>query len=134
MRRDAFELYKELVCDFSASNNLSQEEIDQCVHIMFDLEDASIVYDLRSHYAEKAKFDQFWPCTKEYTEKKVGKTVDDQQHSTVVHIAKAISIRDLCEKVVERCPPNPPILVMNGFTYSYPLLANHMHNYDTKAI
>ena len=61
MRRDAIELfglvsprtkksvvrrlYKELVCDSSASTNLSQEEVDQRVQIiMFDLEDASFVY------------------------------------------------------------------------------------------
>ena len=59
MRRDAFELfglvspntrksvirrlYKELVCDSSASANLSQEENDQRVQTMFNLEDASFV-------------------------------------------------------------------------------------------
>ena len=125
MRRDAFELfglvsprtkksvvrclYKELVCDSSASTNLSQEEVDQRVQIMFYLEDASFVYDLRSHYGEKTKFDQFWACAKEYIEEEVGTAVDDWRHSTVVHIAKAISVRDLREKVVERCPPNTPI-------------------------
>ena len=125
MRRDAFELfglvspgtkksvvrrlYKELVCDSSASTNLSQEEIDQRVQTMFDLEDASFVYDLRTHYGEKTKFDQFWACAKEYIEEEVGTAVDDRRHSTVVHTAKAISVRDLREKVVERCPPNTPV-------------------------
>ncbi len=58
MRRDAFELfgfispntqksvvrrlYKELVCDMSASTNQSQEEIDERVQTMFDL---AFVYD-----------------------------------------------------------------------------------------
>ena len=125
MRRDAFELfglvspktkksvirhlYKELVCDSSASVNLSQEEIDQRVQTMFDLEDASFVYDLRRFYGEKTKFDQFWACAKEYIEEDIGTAVDDRRHSTVVHTAKAISVRDLLEKVVERCPPNTPV-------------------------
>lgn len=46
-------LYKELVCDSSASTNLSQEKIDQHVQTMFDLEDALFVYDLRTFYGEK---------------------------------------------------------------------------------
>ena len=41
-------LHKELVCDSSASVNLCQEEVDQQIQTMFDLEDASFVYDLRT--------------------------------------------------------------------------------------
>jgi len=75
MRRDAFELfglvspstkksvvrrlYKELLCDSSAPANLSQEEIDQRVQTMFDLEDASFVYDLRTHYRKKPSLISF---------------------------------------------------------------------------
>ena len=99
-------LYKDLVCDSSSSANLSQEEIDQRVQTMFDLEDASFVYDLWTYYGEKTKFDQFWACAKEYIEEKVGTAVDDRQHSAFVHTAKAISVQDLREKIVERCPPN----------------------------
>ena len=66
------------MCDSSASANLSQEEIDQRVQTMFDLEDASFVYDLRTHYGEKTKFDWSWACAKEYIEEEVGTAVDDR--------------------------------------------------------
>ena len=58
---------------------------------------------------KKLSLISFWACAKEYIEEEVGTAVDDRRHSTVVHIAKAISVRDLREKVVERCPPNIPI-------------------------
>ena len=35
--------------------------------------------------------------------------MDDRRHSTVVHVAKAVSVRDLRERVIERCPPNTPV-------------------------
>ena len=76
MRREAFEmfglatpstkksvlrhLYKELVGDSSASTNLGQAEIDERVAAMFELEEPSLVYDLRDHYGgQKSKFDTF---------------------------------------------------------------------------
>ena len=75
---------------------------------MFDLEEPSLIYDLRNHYGQKTKFDEFWSCAKDFIED-VGSAVDDRsrrRHSTVVHMAKAISVRDLREKVLERCLPN----------------------------
>ena len=58
------------------------------------------------YYGEKS----FWICTKEYNiEEEVGTAVDDRRHSTVVHIAKAISVCDLRERAIERCPPNTPV-------------------------
>ena len=67
------------------------------------------MYDLRHHYFQKTTFDQFWSYAKEFIEEDVGTAVDDCRHSTVVHVAKAISICDLREKVVERCPPDIPV-------------------------
>ena len=61
------------------------------------------------YYGEKPKFDQFWSCAKEYIEEEVGTAADDRRHSTVVHVAKAISVWDLRERVAERCLPNTPV-------------------------
>ena len=55
---------------------------------------------------KKTKFDEFWSCAKAFIEEDVGSAVDDRRHSTVVHMAKVISVRDLREKVPERCFPN----------------------------
>ena len=46
----------------------------------------------------------FWQKAKEYLEEEVGSAVDDRRHSTVYCVAKAVSVCDLREKVVERCP------------------------------
>ena len=35
--------------------------------------------------------------------------MDDRRHSTVLHVAKAISVRDLHEQVSARCPDGVPI-------------------------
>ena len=125
MRREAFEmfclatpttkksvlrhLYKELVGDSSASANLQQAEIDERVSAMFELEEPSLVYDLRHHYGgQQSKFDIFWDVAKDYINEDVGTAVDDRRHSTITHVATAIFataiFADLREKVVERCP------------------------------
>ena len=51
----------------------------------------------------------FWQRAKEYLEEDTGTAVDDQRHSTVLHIAKAISVQDLRERVVARYPDGTPI-------------------------
>ena len=126
MRREAFEmfglatpstkksvlqhLYKELVGDSSASANVQQAEIDERVAAMFELEEPSLVYDLCDHYGgQQLKFDTFWKNAKEYIEEDVGTAVDDRRHSTVTHVAITISVRDLREKVVARCPNGTPV-------------------------
>ena len=55
-----------------------QEEVDQQVQTIFNLEDSSFVYDLRTFHGEKTKFDQFWTCAKEYIEEEIGTAVDDR--------------------------------------------------------
>ena len=101
-------LYKDFVGDATASSNLSESEIDERVAALVELEEPSLVYDLRDHYGgRQSQFETFWQKAKEFLED-VGTAVDERRHSTVVHVAKAISIRDLREKVVERCPPDTP--------------------------
>ena len=53
---------------------------------------------------------------KKIFEEEVGTAVDDRRHSTVVHTAKATSVRDLREKIVERCVGSPgcSLGVMSG--------------------
>ena len=103
-------LYKDLVGDCSASANLSESEIDERVAALFELEEPSLVYDLRDHFSgRQSKFDVFWQRAKEYLEEDIGTAVDDRRHSTVLHVAKAISVRDLRERVAARCPDGTPV-------------------------
>ena len=103
-------LYKDLVGDCSASVNLSESEIDERVAALFELEELSLVYDLRDHFSgRQSKFDVFWQRAKEYLEEDIGTAVDDRRHSTVLHAAKAFSVRDLRERVAARCPDGTPV-------------------------
>ena len=68
------------------------------------------MYDLRHHLAgRQVKFDTFWDEAKKFIEEDVGVAVDDRRHSTVLHVAKAVSVRDLREQVVSRCPEGTPV-------------------------
>jgi uncharacterized lipoprotein len=102
-------MYKDLVGDVSAADTTPQAEVDERMRVFFELEDPDLVYDLREMYAgRESKFDTFWDKAKELLED-VGTAVDDRRHSQVVHLAKAVSVRDLREQVKGRCPENTPI-------------------------
>ena len=101
-------MYKDLVGDTSAAATTSQ--VDDRVAAFFDLEEPDLIYDLRENYAGNgSKFNLFWNKAKEFLEEDLGTAIDDRRHSQVVHLAKAISVRDLKEQVKARCPENTPI-------------------------
>ena len=56
--------------------------------------------------SSKQNFDVFWSKAKEYLEEDIGTAVDDRRQSGVVHVAKAISVRDFRQQVRQRCPPD----------------------------
>ena len=94
----------------SAAATTSQSELDERVHVFFKLEEPHLVYDLRQLYSGRASlYDTFWEKAKEFLDEDVGTAVDDRRHSQAVHLAKAISVRDLREQVTDRCPPDTPI-------------------------
>ena len=67
------------------------------------MEDPDVVLDLRAlNTGHKSHCDVFWNECKKFLEE-VGTPVDDRWHDQVVHLARAISARDL-EQVKTRCP------------------------------
>ena len=57
--------------------------------------------DLRDHFGWwQSWFEVFGQKAKEFIEEDVGTTVDNRRHSTIVHIAKAISVCDLRQEEV----------------------------------
>ena len=86
---------------------------------MSELEKPSIVYELRHYYCQKQRLTSSGHMLKEFIEEDVGTTVDYRRHSTVVHVAKTISIRNLREKVVERCPQTHLSSQMSGSVFSF---------------
>ena len=100
-------LYKDFVCDSSSSANLSEAEVDKRVATFFELEEPSLIYDLRDQYVgheRQSKFDVFWNKAKEVLEEDIHTAVNDRRHSAIVHVAKAVSVRDLHEQVAKKCP------------------------------
>ena len=103
-------MYKDLVGDSSAAAMTSQAELDERVRAFFELEEPGLVYDLRQLYSGRASiYNTFWDVAKAFLEEDVGTPVDDRRHTQVVHLAKAISVRDLREQVASRCQPDTPI-------------------------
>ena len=103
-------MYKDLVGDLSDAATTSQSEPDERVHAFFELEEPDLVYDLCQIYSgRESLYDTFWEKAKEFVDEDIETAVDDRRHSQAVHLAKAISIRDLREQVTDRCPPDTPI-------------------------
>lgn len=100
--------YQELTGDCTAGSNVTETETDKRVSLVVDMEpdEPSTVFDLRSLHSttSRAKFDVFWDQCSLYLNETVGTAVDDRRHSEVVHLADAISVRDLRYEVQKPCP------------------------------
>ena len=105
--------YKSLTGDCSAASNLTEMEIDKRVQLVLEMEpeEPSTIFDLHALNSsqDRAKFDAFWEQCSMYLNEFVGTAVDDRRHSEVVHLAQAISVRDLRNQVQKRCPEGTAI-------------------------
>ena len=96
--------------DASAASNLSEEEVDKRVKMYVDLEDPDIIMDLRSHNTgHGTKYDIFWTECEKFLQEDIGLAVDERRHTSVTHLARVLSVRDLLQQVTARCPPSTPI-------------------------
>ena len=100
-----------LTGDSHASDRSDQAEIDDHIHQIIKLKDPDIIADLRTlnSSTSQAKFDRFWSECEAVLNEEVGVAVDDRRHSEVIHLATAISIRDLWECVKQRLPADTAI-------------------------
>ena len=102
--------YKDLTGDCSSSDTTDQAEIDERVKQAIEMEDPSIVMDLRhNNSGMKSQYDVFWDECSKLLEESVGTAVDDRRHTNITHIASAISIRDFRDQVAARCPADTKI-------------------------
>ena len=78
---------------------------------IIDMENISVIPDLRAHNSRQApsKYDSFWEECNKFLSEDIGTAVDDSRHDQVTHLARAISVRDLVEKVKRRCPEDVAI-------------------------
>lgn len=117
------------VGDASASNCLSEAEIDERVKLYVEMEDPDIVFDLRElQSARKSKFDVFWDECHKFLQEDVGLAVDERRHSQVTHMSRAISVRDLLEQVEARCPPSTPIPSRSWLSLQFWPKSAHAHS------
>ena len=96
--------------DQSASTTTDEAQIDTRVRELIDMEDPSIMFDLRSlNTNEASQYDSFWEDCQKFLTEDISAAVDDRRHGLITHLSRAISIRDLVEQVQVCCPPGTPI-------------------------
>ena len=102
--------YQYLTGDASSSRTTSEEERDKRVAEMLELQDPDLVADLRfDNKGQPEKYSEFLQECQNYIAEKVETAVDDRRHDIVqdgdpvVHLAAALSARDLHSEVSKRC-------------------------------
>ena len=100
--------------DISASNDINEVEIGSHVQEVIDMEpeNPQTVFDL--HEARKptgeTKYQVFWDEAAKFINEDIGMAVDDRRHTSVTHLAKAMSICDFHEQVKAQVPEGTAIL------------------------
>lgn len=97
---------------------------------MIDMEpdEPNTVFDLRSLnlLTSRAKFDVFWDQCSLYLNETIGTAVNDRRHSEVVHLAHAISVRDLRDEVQKHCPEGTPVPSLEWLRLQFWPKSKHM--------
>lgn len=96
----------ELYCagDVPAASSLDEKVINDRVQRFVDMEDPDVVLDLRAlNSGQKTKYDMFWDEIQKFLREDVGLAAEERRHSEVTHLARAISVRDLCMLSAQVC-------------------------------
>lgn len=95
--------------DASAASQLSEQEVDKRVRLL--KWKTPKLYLILDHLIldKKTKYYCFWNEVEKFLQEDVGLAVEERRHSEITHMAKVISVRDLLQQVVARCPPTTPI-------------------------
>ena len=94
----------------STACNLTEAEVDERMQQYIDTEDPDTIVDLRHHNCEPAsKYELFWDECGKFLHEDIDTAVDDRRHGDITHLARAISVRDLCDQVKARLPLEFPI-------------------------
>lgn len=111
------EAYRRLTADQAAARNLTEQEVDQRIQTLLDNDDPDLVWDLRlNNSGRPEEYQYFLEKCQKFVQGKVETAVDDRRHDavdkdgdTVVHLAMALSAKDLHEQVKKECPEGTPI-------------------------
>ena len=114
-------IFKELTGDQSAPANLNQSEIDKrFAHAMLS-EDPDIIVNLRHLLPDKKKdsFRDFFTETERYLSEDIVVAVQERRHGQQLYLAKAVSLKDLHQRVSERVPPGTNIPSVKWMRYQF---------------
>ena len=94
----------------SASETSDQALVDVKIRLIKDLQDPSIVDDLRQHNRGRPpKYDRFWEECRRFLNDEAETAVDERRHGQFTHLAKAMSVQDMLQQVSQKCPSDVPI-------------------------
>ena len=98
-----------------------QAEVDSRVKQFIELEDSSVIKDLRTLNSAtgRAKFDCFWLECDTVLNEEIDTAVDDRRHNEITHLANALSVRDLFERVSQRVPEGTPLPSPEGLRLQF---------------
>ncbi|XP_066928996.1 uncharacterized protein [Clytia hemisphaerica] len=114
-------IFKNLKNDQSLSNNMNETEIDRRLDFSLMAGDEGILVDLREQNSgpKDKRFETFFKETEKYLKEEVGVTVHERRHTQQLYVAKAVSFRDLRDRVKERVPANTPIPSVKWLRYQF---------------
>ena len=95
-----------MTSDQSAATSLTEKQVDDRFQYALLCEEPDILADLR-HQPKERKSDTFTAFFKEaekYLAEDVGVACQERRHGEQLYLAKAVSIRDLHDRVKERVP------------------------------
>lgn len=106
-------IYRMLSGDISAAESTNEAKVNARIRLALTLGDPSIIINLCEHNEGKSdKYKIFWDIAANFL---VGKAsdlvtaVDECRYDQIVHLATAISIKDLLRQIELMCLPNTPI-------------------------
>ena len=110
-----------LTGDQSAPTNLGEREIDSRFEYAMLCEDAEILVDLRHQPPDKKKdtFKEFFTETEKYLAENVGVACHERGLGEQLYLAKAVSIKDLHQRVKERLPAEAKIPLVKWLRYQF---------------
>ncbi|XP_033096588.1 uncharacterized protein LOC117100862 [Anneissia japonica] len=95
---------------------MEEAEVDKRLEQVLDEQDPELLWDMRKQNSGRhTEYDEFLNRCKEYIASSVETAVDERRHDSIaddeviVHLATALSVRDLHEQVSSRCPEGTKI-------------------------
>lgn len=113
-------IFKELTLDNSAAANLTEAEIDRRLDFSLLSGDPSIMVDLRHQSKEKeSQFEVFFKATENYLKEDVGIACHERRHNEELYLAKAVSFRDLHDRIKSKVPEGTPVPSIKWLRYQF---------------